>query len=118
MSDNPSELARYFSELSQLNGLVDAADFWRSIADGFNNGHGVPDSHLETGISELMKVVEMCELATYSEDQLIIDSMQADKKRAERLIELLEKQRYGKPETVPGSSLNGRKAEQMASGRQ
>lgn len=114
MSDNPSELARYFFEQSELNGLSDRADFWRTLADGFSSGHGVPDSHLETAIGELMRMVEMCDLASYSEDDLIIDSLEAARKRAERLIELLEYQRYEKPETHRGSSLNKKKAEKYA----
>ena len=114
MSDNPSELARYFSEQAELNGLADQADFWRSMADSFSCGHSVPDAYLETGIGELMRMVEMCELASCTDDDFIIDSMEADRKRAERLIELLEYQRYEKPETMPRSKLSGRKADYYA----
>lgn len=97
MSDNPSELARYFSESAELQGLSDQAEFWRSIADSFSAGHGVPDNHLEIGIGELMKMVEMCELASFSEDDFIIDSMEQDKKKALLLIDKLEYYRYKKP---------------------
>lgn len=112
MSDNPTDLCQYFYEQAQLSGLPDATNFWRSMADGFRRGNGVPDSYLETAISELMKMIEMCELAC-CEDDHIIDSMEADRKRADRLIELLEQQRYGKPETQAGTALRGRKLDRL-----
>ena len=97
MSDNITELARYFSKEAELQGLSDQAEFWRSIADSFSAGHGVPDHHLEIGIGELTRMIEMCELASFSDDDFIIDSMEQDKKKALLLIDRLEYYRYKKP---------------------
>ena len=114
MSDhNPTELARYFSQSADHQGLFDQAEFWRTIADAFLSGQGVPDSHLETAIGELMRMIEMCELASFSEDDLIMDSMDIEKKKARRLIDLLELQRYEKPETQQGSSIQGKKLDRL-----